>query len=147
MKLSTKGRYGARLMLELALHYGQGPMLLKDVAERQEISEKYLGHLIPPLKAAGLVFSSRGAHGGYTLAKPPKEITLAEVLQAVEGGLVLVECVSLPAVCNRVETCVIRDIWDSVSRKMKEELSSITLLDMVERHKQKQNLQPLIYSI
>jgi len=147
MRLSTKGRYGARLMLELSLYYGQGPVLLKDIAERQGISEKYLGHLIPPLKAVGLIFSIRGAHGGYNLAKPPQEITLAEVLQAVEGGLVLVECVTSPAVCNRVESCVTRDIWGLISKKMKEELSSITLQDMVKRHKQKQNLQPLTYNI
>jgi Rrf2 family protein len=147
MKLSAKGRYGARLMLELALCYGQGPVLLKDIAERQEISEKYLGHLIPPLKAAGLIFSSRGVHGGYTLAKPPGEITLAEVLRAVEGGLELVECVNVPAVCHRVESCVTRDIWSLVSKKMKEELSSITLQNMAERHQQKQNLQPLMYNI
>ena len=103
MKLSTKGRYGARLMLELALEYGKGPVLLKEVAERQEISEKYLGHLISPLKAAGLINSTRGAHGGYTLAKASKDITLAEVVQAVEGNLSVVECVSSPGVCSRVE--------------------------------------------
>lgn len=147
MRLSTKGRYAARLMLELALEYGKGPVLLKEVAERQEISEKYLGHLILPLKAAGLINSTRGAHGGYTLAKAPQDITLAEVVQAVEGNLSVVECVSSPEVCSRVEVCVTRDIWSQLSEKMMEILESITLQDMVSRQKQKQQLQALIYSI
>ena len=147
MRLSTKGRYAARLMQELALEYGKGPVLLKEVAERQEISEKYLGHLISPLKAAGLINSTRGAHGGYTLAKAPEDITLAEVVQAVEGNLSLVECVSSPEVCSRVEVCVTRDIWSQLSEKMMEILKSITLQDMVNRQKQKQELHALIYSI
>jgi Rrf2 family protein len=147
MRLSTKGRYGARLMLDLALHYGLGPVLLKDVAERQEISEKYLGHLIPPLKSAGLVNSSRGAHGGYILARSPKDITLAEVIQAVEGGMELVECVTAPSVCNRIEFCVTRDIWSLLGGKMREALGSITLQDMVDRQRQKFGSQPMMYSI
>jgi Rrf2 family protein len=147
MKLSTKGRYAARLMLDLALRYGQGPVLLKDVAQRQEISEKYLGHLIPPLKAAGLINSSRGAHGGYVLAKAPEAITLAEVVLAVEGDLALVECVSTPAVCHRVDSCVTRDIWGRVSEKMMGVLQSTTLLDMVKQQRKRQRLQPLMYSI
>jgi Rrf2 family protein len=147
MKLSTKGRYGARLMLDLALHYGEGPVLLKGVAERQEISEKYLGHLIPPLKTAGLINSSRGAHGGYLLAKSPGEITLGEVIRAVEGSLALVECVAAPNVCHRVGFCVTRDIWGEIGERMMEVLDSTNLQDMVDRQKQKQELQPLMYSI
>ena len=147
MKLSTKGRYGARLMLDLALHYGKAPVLLKDVAKRQEISEKYLGHLIPPLKAAGLLNSTRGAHGGYTLARPPRNITLREVVRAVEGELVVSECLASPKVCHRVKFCVTRDIWSQMSEKMTEVLESSTLQDMINRQRQKQKLQPLMYSI
>ncbi len=147
MRLSTKGRYGARLMLELALHYGQGPILLKDVAEQQQISEKYLGHLISPLKAAGLINSSRGAHGGYILAKPPHKVTLSEILKAVEGNLTLVECVNAPRVCNRVDSCVTRDIWQYVTMRVTEALESITLQNMVERQRQKQESQFPMYSI
>ena len=147
MKLSTKGRYGTRLMLDLALHFGRGPVLLKDVAERQEISEKYLGHLIPSLKVAGLVNSSRGAHGGYLLAKPPEEINLGEVIRAVEGNLVLVECITAPNVCHRVGFCVTRDIWGLLGERMMEVLESTTLKDMVERQRQKQETQTLMYSI
>ena len=147
MKLSTKGRYGTRLMLDLALHYGEGPVFLKDVAERQEISEKYLGHLISPLKATGLINSTRGAHGGYTLAKPPQQITLGEVIQAVEGNLTLVECVTAPNVCHRVSFCVTRDIWEEIGEKMMGVLDSTTLQDIVDRQRQKQKLHPLMYSI
>ncbi|MBL7081869.1 MAG: Rrf2 family transcriptional regulator [Candidatus Omnitrophica bacterium] len=147
MKLSTKGQYGARLMLDLAFHYGQGPVLLKDIAGRQGISEKYLGHLTPLLKGAGLINSIRGARGGYILARPPQDITLGEIVRAVEGNLVLVECVTAPAVCHRVSLCATRDIWEEVGEKMMEVLDSNTLKDMVERQKQKQSSQPLVYSI
>ncbi|MBC8227953.1 Rrf2 family transcriptional regulator, partial [bacterium] len=86
MKLSTKGRYGVRLMIDLAIHYGEGNVL-KDIAERQEISEKYLWNLTVPLRIAGLINSTRGPRGGYTLAKHPSEITLKDVVHVLEGPL------------------------------------------------------------
>ncbi len=147
MKLSTKGRYAARLMVDLALYYGKGPVLLRDIAARQGISEKYLGHLTVALKAAGLINSTRGAHGGYVLSKSPGEITLAEVIQAVEGKLNIVECVEAPQACGRVESCVTRDIWRAVNQKMLEVLDSTTLQDMIEKYKQKQGVDSLTYSI
>lgn len=147
MKLSTKGRYGTRLMVELALNYGKGLVLLKDIAKKQEISEGYLVHILPPLKAAGLVNSSRGAHGGYALAKAPSEITLGEVVGAVEGNLAVAECVTAPKICHRVDFCVTWDIWKDMSEKMTEVLDSTTLEDMVSRQKQKQKPQPLMYNI
>ena len=147
MKLSTKGRYAARLMLDLAIYYGKGPILIKDIAERQEVSDKYLGHLIPSLKAVGLINSARGAHGGYLLAKTPGDITLGEVIQAAEGNLAIVECVAAPSVCGRIDFCVTRDIWKGISEKIMELLDSITLEDMVEMHKKKQAIHSLMYSI
>ncbi|MFH1784031.1 MAG: Rrf2 family transcriptional regulator [bacterium] len=147
MKLSTKGRYGARLMLELALHHGNGLMLLKDISEHQDISEKYLGHLVPPLKAAGLVNSSRGAHGGYALAKDPKDINLEEIVSALEGNIALVECVASPDVCSRISFCIARDIWEEVAQKIKETLKGITLQDMVRMHEEKRNSKAFMYSI
>ena len=147
MNLSTKGRYGTRMMLDLALHSNNGPVLLKDIAERQGISEKYLGHLIAPLKAAGLINSTRGAHGGYMLAKPPAEITLKEVIEALEGSLSLAECINAPRVCDRVKLCVTRDILEEMGEKMAGVLKSTTLENMVERYNQKQKPQPLVYSI
>jgi len=110
MRISTKGRYGARLMLNLALHYNKGNVLLKNIAKREDLSEGYLEHILPPLKAAGLVISSRGAYGGYSLAKAPSEITLKDVVQALEGPISPAECINAPSVCQRVRFCVTRNI-------------------------------------
>lgn len=144
MRLSTRGRYGTKLMLELALHYGEGPIPLKDIAENQEISsEKYLAHLIPPLKAFGLISSSQGAHGGYFLVKPPQDITLKEVVQAVEGNMALVECVTKPTVCDRASSCITREIWKEMRDKMMKVLESTSLQDMVNQQK----LPSLTYNI
>ena len=137
MKLSTRGRYGVRLMLELALHYGEGPILLKDIAERQGISEKYLWQLINPLKTTGLVNSLRGAHGGYVLAKAPEAISLKAILQILEGSLCLVDCVDNPALCERSLSCISRDIWGEASKNMQQTLEDTTLAAMVERQKEK----------
>ena len=146
MRISTKGRYGARLMLELALHYEKGTVLLKDIAKNQEISEGYLEHLLPVLKAAGLITSSRGAHGGYALARDPSEITLKDVVQSLEGSLFPVECVDTPAVCQRIKSCITRDVWRELGEKISQTLDSVTLKDMVERQKDKKKVS-LIYNI
>jgi len=137
MKLSTRGRYGVRLMLDLALHYGEGPILLKDIAERQGISEKYLWQLINPLKTTGLVNSLRGAHGGYVLGKSPEAISLKAILQILEGPLCLVDCVDNPALCDRSLSCISRDIWGEASKSMQQTLEDTTLAAMVERQKDK----------
>jgi Rrf2 family protein len=145
MKLSTKGRYGLRLMLDLAISYGSGPIALKDVAQRQEISEKYLWHLIPPLKSAGLLTSIRGSRGGYTLARSPREINVLEIVTAVEGPMCLVDCTHHPAECSRAVSCVAREVWQEASARMAEYLAGCTLEQMVERQKGKQ--EKLSYSI
>ena len=137
MKLSTRGRYGVRLMLDLALHYGEGPILLRDIAERQEISEKYLWQLINPLKTTGLVNSLRGAHGGYVLGKSPETISIKAILQILEGSLCLVDCVDNPALCERSLSCISRDIWGEASKNMQQTLEDTTLAAMVERQKKK----------
>ena len=137
MKLSTKGRYGIRLMVDLALHHGEGQILLKDIAERQEISEKYLWQLIPPLKNAGLISSIRGAHGGYMLTKPPAQITLKDIVIAVEGSMCLVDCVDNPSVCSRADTCASRDVWCEISEKILQALEAITLEKLVEQQQRK----------
>jgi Rrf2 family protein len=137
MKLSTKGRYSVRFMIDLALHYGEGPILLKDIAERQKISDKYLWQLIPPLKNVGLVTSFRGAHGGYTLAKSPENITLNDIVTTVEGPLHLVDCVNDPSLCDRAETCVSRDLWDEVAQKISDVLESYTLDELARKQREK----------
>ena len=122
-------------MLELALHFGEGPVLLKDIAERQAISEKYLWQLINPLKSTGLIKSIRGARGGYVLARDPAEINLREILRILEGSLCLVDCVDDPAACDRSESCITREIWSETSKNISQSLESMTLEKMVERHK------------
>jgi Rrf2 family protein len=124
-------------MLELALHYGEGPILLKDIAERQGISEKYLWQLINPLKTTGLVNSLRGAHGGYVLGKAPEAISIKAILQILEGPLCLVDCVDNPALCERSLSCISRDIWGEASKNMQQTLEDTTLAAMVERQKEK----------
>jgi len=136
MRLSTRARYGTRLMLELALNFKKGTIFLKDIARKEEISEKYLSHLVIPLKASGLVSSSRGAHGGYMLAKSPSQITLREIVQTLEGSISFVECVKNPSICSRVSKCATRSIWEKLDEKISEELSSVTLEDLVNSQKE-----------
>jgi len=136
MKLSTRARYGVRLMLALAGNYGRGSVFLKDVAKREEISEKYLGQIIIPLRGAGLVNSSRGAHGGYMLAKSPAEITLRQIVEPLEGDC-LVDCVKNPAACTRVSTCASRDVWALLGGKITETLDAITLEQLMRMNRDK----------
>ena len=136
MKLSTKGRYGVRLMLDLALHYKCGSVFLKDVAMRQNISEKYLWQLTGPLKAARLINSVRGPRGGYSLARKPPEIKLKEIVDVLEGPLCIVDCVDDPALCERSESCITRNIWKNISQSISDVLDSVSLQDMVEMHRQ-----------
>ncbi len=138
LKLSTKGRYGVRLMLDLAMHFGCGPVPLKGIAQRQEISEKYLGNLIVPLKNAGLINSSRGPSGGYLLSRPPKKINLKEVISVLEGPMCLVDCVNDPSVCKRSDKCVARDVWKETTQKMLQVFSRITLERMANKQKHKE---------
>jgi len=147
VKLSTKGRYGARAMLDLALHYGEGPVSVKDIAERQEVSERYLVHLMVSLKAAGLVKSMRGARGGFSLAEPPAQIKLSEIIQVLEGSIAPVECVDDPKACSRSERCVTRDIWAEMNRATSEVLESTTLEDLVQRQREKEKREPAMYYI
>ena len=135
MKLSTKGRYGVRLMVDLALHNGERPVLLKDIARRQGISEKYLWNLINPLKTFGFVQSIRGAHGGYKLAKDPSEISVKDIMQVLEGPLCLVDCVESPESCERSPSCITRDVWCEASQSFLKTLEAMTLEKMVERHR------------
>ncbi|MDP8234557.1 MAG: RrF2 family transcriptional regulator [Candidatus Saelkia tenebricola] len=137
MKLSTRSRYGLRFMLDLALNCENGAVFLKDTAKREEISEKYLSQLVIPLKAVGLINSIRGAHGGYTLAKNPSEISLKNIIEILEGDLNLVACVKDTFSCDRVSVCTTRGVWAKLGDKIKELLDSFTLEDLVKEHKEK----------
>jgi len=138
MKISTRGRYSTRMMLELGLKYGKGPALLKEIAKSQEISMKYLSQLVLPLKVAGLIMGTRGAHGGYLLTKPPEDIKLSEIITSVEGSLNPVECVDNPDICPRSDFCVTIEIWEEMGKRNLEVLESRTLKDLVDRHLEKQ---------
>lgn len=137
MKLSTRGRYSVRIMLDLAIHDDTGPVFLKDIALRQQISQKYLWQLINPLKTMGLIKSTRGANGGYSLARQASQITLKDIIQVGEGSLSLVDCVDNSGGCDRSDLCVYRDVWMEATRKMLETFESLTLEDMVNRQKAK----------
>ena len=135
MKISTRGRYGTRMMLDLAAHHDQGPTPLREIAKRQDLSVKYLEQLIIPLKAAGYIRSFRGARGGYTLARKPDKISVGQIMKVLEGGLSLVDCVEDPKVCEREKNCPTRDIWLRMSERLMEELSSLTLSDVLDGKK------------
>ncbi|MFH1651913.1 MAG: Rrf2 family transcriptional regulator [Chloroflexota bacterium] len=137
MKLSSRSRYATRALLDLALHYGEGPLPLKEISRRQQISQQYLEHLITPLIAGGLVSSTRGARGGVWLAKPPAEIKLLDIFRLVEGPLVLVECLSKPETCQRAPSCATRDVWEEMMQAMNGVLEATTLQDLVERQQEK----------
>ncbi len=147
MKLSTRGRYGTRALLELALHYREGMVPLKDIAQRQQISLQYLEHLITPLVTAGIVLSIRGPRGGVSLAKPPEAIRLSEVIQLLEGSIAPVACVNDPKYCSRSDFCVTRDIWGELKEVIEGFLESTTLQDLVERHKKKEQSEVVMYHI
>ena len=141
MKLSTRGRYASRAMLDLAQNYGKGFVPLKDISRRQEISERYLEHIMIVLLSAGLVQSTRGSRGGFSLAKLPKEIKLSQIIQAMEGSIAPVACVDDPKLCNRVDVCVTYEIWKKLKKVMLEVLDSVTLEDMVNMQKKKLSKQ------
>ncbi len=138
MKVSTKGRYAVRLMLELALHYQREIMPIKSIAQRQEISLKYLEQIIPSLVKANLVQSMRGAQGGYSLLMPPEAITVGQILCAAEGPFIPVECVGQdPVTCRRFKDCVTVQVWQKVKKAVDDVVDSITLADLVEDYNSK----------
>ena len=141
MKLSTRSRYGTRMMLDLAQHYDDGPVQIGEIAKRQDISVKYLEQLIIPLKKANYIKSVRGPKGGHVLSKPPEEITVGEVVNVLEGGINLSDCIENPDICDRSETCLTRCIWETATRAMSQELNSITLSDMAKGRKRTKQLQ------
>jgi Rrf2 family protein len=143
MKFSTRARYGTRILLELALHWGKGPMLLKAISKKQEIPLPYLQQLIGPLVKAGIIKTTRGARGGISLLKPPKEVILSEVIKLLEGSIAPVACVDNPELYPRSGLCVTHDIWVEVKKAMDRVLESTTFEDLVERQKQKGTLNQL----
>ncbi len=146
MRLSTRVRYGVRLMLSLAENWGKGPTMLSDIARRQSISEKYLSLIVIPLRTKGLITSTRGAHGGYELARPPEEITVEQILEAIEGKPALVDCIENSGRCPRADECVTRDIWASLGDTITQALDSVSLDRLIETKKDK-SPKNITYSI
>ena len=132
MKLSTRSRYGTRMMLDLAQHYEEGPVQIGNIAKRQDISVKYLEQLIIPLKKAELIISFRGPKGGHMLARSPEEITVGEIVDLLEGGIDLAGCVERPEDCSRSNRCLTRGVWKEATEAMFDKLNAVTLSKMVE---------------
>jgi len=133
MKLSTRTRYGIRAIIELAQYEGQRPLQLRTIAERQDISVKYLEQLMGVLRSAGIVRSVRGSKGGYALARSPEQIKLSEVFHCLEGPVTTTECVEDEDYCKRSADCAARELWVEVENAINHVLEAITLADMVQR--------------
>lgn len=140
MKISTKGRYALRLMLDLALNSGGELVRIRNIAERQEISEKYLEQIISTLNHAGFVKSVRGAQGGYRLAKDPSEYTVGMILRLTEGSLAPVACLDDEEnQCSRFEQCATLEVWERLKKAIDDVVDHITLADLVEWQLEKGN--------
>lgn len=135
MKISTKGRYGLRILLDLALHAKESPRQMKEIAQSQQISEKYISRLILSLNKAGLIISLRGAKGGLQLAKPPKEITLLDIIETMEGPLCIVECVADKTFCKKSGDCSACKVWSALNKKIKKQMQEVTLKDLLKSEK------------
>jgi Rrf2 family protein len=131
MKLSTRSRYGTRLLLDLAEHGSEKFVQLKDVSKRQGISLKYLEQIVIPLKKANYLVSARGAGGGYRLARSPGHITVGEIVALVEGGNSITHCATKPEVCDRAQSCLTRNLWVQTGEALFEKLNSVTLSDLI----------------
>lgn len=140
MKISTKGRYALRLMLDLALNNNGEPVRIKDIAMRQEISDKYLEQIISNLNKAGYVKSIRGPQGGYKLAKAPEQYTVGMILRLTEGSLAPVACLEDEVnECTRQEQCVTLQLWQKLDEAIKGVVDHVTLADLVEWEQEKRN--------
>src|SRR3712207_1176493 len=138
MKLSTKGRYGVRAMVDLAINYSESPVSIKSIAGRQNISELYLEQLFSPLRKAKLIKSVRGAQGGYVLSKHPKEISVSDIIDVLEGPIEISSCID-SGECSNMEVCPSRLLWEKIKNSIDEVTKSITLQDMANDYKRLKN--------
>ncbi|HAR63500.1 MAG: hypothetical protein DKM50_09280 [Candidatus Margulisiibacteriota bacterium] len=144
MKVSTRTRYGLRFLINLGINYGKGTMQLKEIAEKEQISEKYLEQIVTVLKLSGVIKALRGAYGGYSLAKSPGQITVKELFEILEGGLAPIDCLEDKENCSRYEECVINEFWLKLMDHMCAFLVSYTLEDLVDMYRKKKDL-PMFY--
>lgn len=135
MKISTKGRYALRMMIDLAQNQGDEYVSLKDIANRQEISKKYLEQIVAILNKPDVLRTNRGYQGGYRLAKNANEYTVGDILRLTEGGLAPVSCLdNSPILCDRAEDCITLPIWKGLYKVISEYLDSITLQDIIDKN-------------
>lgn len=133
MKISTKGRYALRMLLDLAMHRDDGFIALKDIAERQNISKKYLEQIVPLLNRSGLLRTNRGFQGGYMLSKPASECTVGEILRLTEGSLAPITCVEQEVnECPRQSSCITLPMWEGLYKQITDYLDNITLQKMID---------------
>lgn len=131
MKLSTKGRYGVKAMVDLAIHYGSEPVSIKSISERQNISEYYLEQLFSPLRKANLINSVRGSQGGYVLSRAPKDITISDIMEVLEGPIEISNCLEDNS-CNNVDCCATRLLWAKIKNSIDSVTKSTTLQDILD---------------
>jgi Rrf2 family cysteine metabolism transcriptional repressor len=137
MKLSTRTRYGLRALIDLGVYYEGKFVLVKDIAKRQNLSERYLEHIMLQLKKAGILRSLKGGKGGYAFLKEPSEIKVREIIEILEGSLSPVECVENKEICNRSENCVARDLWCYLKEEILKFFDKITLKELIEKQKKR----------
>ncbi len=136
MKVSTKGDYGVRALVELAHRYGQGPVQSAAIASRQEIPETYLDQLLTTLRRAGFIRSVRGPQGGHALISEPHEVRMSDVMVVLEGSLAPIACVDDPDACTKEGGCVQREVWERVRDATQEILDSVTIADLAEKERE-----------
>ncbi len=132
MKLSTRCRYGTRAVVEIARNYQKGPTKRKEIVARQGLTDSYLENILLTLKNTSIIGTVRGAKGGFVLRKAPADITILEIVEALEGPMEPVDCLGNPGVCQRVRTCVTRPVWEKMQQAQREALRSVTIQHLVE---------------
>lgn len=139
MKISTRGRYGLRILLDLALHDNGSPRMIRDIAGSQRISEKYISRLIIDLRRAGMVKSIRGSRGGYRIARYPKNLTMLDVIEVMEGPVSIIDCVTTES-CDRQRGCAVRSIWCDMNNQIRSALAAVTLQDVIDRQRENEEM-------
>ena len=147
MKLSTRSTYGVRAMLALALRQTPGPLMVREIAEQQHLPPTYLEQLMVLLKKAGLLSATRGVHGGYQLARPAAEISLAEIIEVLEGSLALTDCPAGVGCCGAPNSCALREVWEQANLALRQVFGDISLAQLAERQRAKDASPVPMYSI
>jgi Rrf2 family transcriptional regulator, cysteine metabolism repressor len=142
MRISTRGRYGLRAMVELARHHGDSPVLMRSITESQGIPRKYLHAILTALRSNGLVRSIRGSRGGYALTRPADEITALDIVRALEGEITVVDCGESGQACERSSACPTRTLWAAVSASIAAQLGAVTLAELARRGRSEGVVEP-----